>query len=75
MKFIKLEAYLDGERQCLNVICSKCFKEVREEYEIKRTEIVKSTKDKCYWCDCCLTGSDHPLFERKMKENRLKKRY
>jgi len=75
MKFIKVETYLDGERQYLNIVCSKCFKEVSEEYEIKGTEIIKSSNTKCYWCDCCLAGSDHPLFEQKMKENKIKKGY
>ena len=75
MKFIKVEAYLDNERQCLNVVCPNCFKEVDNEYEIKNMVIVESNINKCYWCDCCLEGSDHPLFEQKMLENKKKKGY
>ena len=75
MKFIKVDTYLDGERECLNVVCPECFKEVSEEYKIKNMFIVQSSKTKCYWCDCCLAGSYHPLFEQKMKENKIKKGY
>jgi len=74
IKFYKVEAYLGNERQCLNVVCKKCLTDTLNEYKVKVLIPVKEN-NKCYWCDCCLEGSEHPLFEKKMLENKKRKGY
>jgi len=76
MNFYKVDVYdSDSNRECINILCVNCIKEVSKEFRVENLRLVYSRNERCYWCDNCLEGSDHRLFERKMKENKKRKGY
>ena len=76
MLYFKVEVYDDeGARQCLNVLCNKCRLEtIQDGYKLIATEYKENTIDKIYWCDNCLVGSDHELWQEAFNKS-IKKKY